>query len=271
MLFYKKLGIFGVSNNKEQTMNNLMRMIYMEDPKNLPQRIALKVYDPKAAQRLDLLASIWNMVVTALTLASLTNTVFLGKDRQEVLVLLNLGKRMVILRAVRSLSGYPYVLKKSGGICSVDEIDATRFEGLSGKLKEKEIDIKPWLKKAKNALNSGEIEIGGYHMAVERCSRLSALRFSGSYEDNQKVINNVVYNTINYAVACPRVARVTVYKGRPQLTMPVIDADKHLRPELSLVLSFGSSGSIVAVPTILRTDMVIADLRSPDEIYQQAA
>lgn len=252
-------------------MVDLRNQIYMEDQKNLPQRIALKAYGPKAAQRPDLLTSIWNMVVTTLALASLTNAVFWGKNRQEVLVLLNMGRNVLFLRAVRSLSGFPYILKKAGGIFRVDEIDMEQFEGLPEKLKEKEIDVKPWLKKAKDALNSGKIEIGGYHMAVERCRRLSALRFSGTYKDNLLMLNDVVRNSIIYAAASPRVAKVSVYKGRPQLAVPVIDADKRLCPELSLVLSFDSRGSVVAVPTILRTDMVIADLRLPDEVYRQTA
>ncbi len=255
------------------TFLNLSRLIYLDDVKNLPKRIASLVYGAKAIQNKALLASVWNKVMSTLTLAPLTGTVFFERMRQEILVLVNLGcQNKIFLRARRSpRPGFPYILEKNGGLCRIEEVDVTRYEGMPERLKEKKIDAKPWLASAKKALDRGDIEIGGYHITAERSSRLSALCFCGAYEDDQRILNDVVRNTINYAVASPLMAKISAYKGRLQLTMPVIDTNMHLHPELSLVISFDPKGAVVAVPTILRTDMVNLNLRSPDQIYLHAA
>jgi hypothetical protein len=65
--------------------------------------------------------------------------------------------------------------------------------------------------------------------------------------------------------------KISAYKGRLQLAIPVIDEEKRLQPKLSLIVNFDSDSSVVAVPTILRTDMVALDLRTPDQIYLQVA
>ena len=255
------------------TFPNLSRLIYLDDVKNLPKRIATLVYGAKAIQNRTLLASVWNKVMTTLILAPLTGTVFFERMRQEILVLVDLGcQNKIFLRARRSSRpGFPYILEKNGGLCRIEEVDVTRYEGMPEKLKEKKIDARPWLASAKKALDANSIEIGGHHITAERSSRLSALCFCGAYEDNQRTLNNVVRNTINYAVASPLVAKVSAYKGHLQLTIPVIDANMHLHPELSLVISFDPKGAVVAIPTILRTDMIDSNLRSPDQIYLHAA
>ena len=251
---------------------NLMQLIYLDDVKNLPRRIVALVYGSRAVQNQVLLASVWNRVMSTLTLATLTKTAFFDKTRQEILVLLNLGKNKIFLRARRCLrSGFPYILRKTDGLCCVDEIDTARYDELPIKFVEQEIDVVPWLAGAKRALDAGDIEIGGYHIVNERRCRLGALQFHRSYEYDQQVLQNVIRNSINYAIACPYMVKISAYKGRLQLAIPVIDAEKRLQPKLSLIVNFDSDSSVVAVPTILRTDMVALDLRTPDQIYLQVA